>query len=203
MLSGTQVGMYYTAPIIALFYFLSTQHQIQVTYYMFVYYYVGNFIFGLIVYILVASPVDTPIRLLMHLEKDYEDATKNRLYNLGSYLKNFQDVGGMQLYEEERGGSAIRLTMEQADAVLPLYARQSNQGLSSQKEKGGAPSFRVSNNLSDRNTAATGPNRDTTQRLLGTQNRLTTNAFNRPTGFGTNAGDALFDKDKPGSDKQE
>jgi hypothetical protein len=79
---------------------------------MFVYYYVGNFIFGLVVYLLVALPADRPIYLLQNLQKDLEDAKNNKLYNLEKYIRNFQDVGGQDLYEEERGGSAIRLTME-------------------------------------------------------------------------------------------
>lgn len=90
---------------------------------MFVYYYIGNFVFGIALYALAVMPADRSIYLLTNLERDYEDACNNKLYHLETYLKNFNDVGGMSLYEEERGGSAIRMTMEQADAVLPLYAR--------------------------------------------------------------------------------
>jgi hypothetical protein len=50
MLSHLSAGIFYTAPMVAIYYFLATQHQITVTYYMFVYYFVGNFLFGTMVY---------------------------------------------------------------------------------------------------------------------------------------------------------
>ena len=43
-------GLQYTTAIIAIYYFMATQHQIQVTYYMFVYYFTGNIVFGVALY---------------------------------------------------------------------------------------------------------------------------------------------------------
>jgi len=45
--SHMSTGLYYTVPMVSLFYFMSTQHQIAVTYYMFIYYFAGNFLFGI------------------------------------------------------------------------------------------------------------------------------------------------------------
>lgn len=68
------IGMYYTVPVIAIFYFLSTQHQISVTYYMFFYYFAGNFVFGFALYIPVVMFIDRPIYAYLNLERDVADA---------------------------------------------------------------------------------------------------------------------------------
>lgn len=59
--------------MIAIFYFMSTQHQIHVTYYMFLYYFCGNFMFGMIMYQVVALMVDRPIYAMLNLKKDIKD----------------------------------------------------------------------------------------------------------------------------------
>lgn len=66
MVSQMGVGLQYTVPMVALFYFMSTQHQIQVTYYMFLYYFTGNLVFGVVVY-MVLLPTDRPIYAFRHL----------------------------------------------------------------------------------------------------------------------------------------
>lgn len=63
--------------MIAMFYFMSSQHQIQFNYYMFVYYFTGNFIFGSILYFWVASPVDRPFYAMRNLKRDIADAERN------------------------------------------------------------------------------------------------------------------------------
>ena len=62
--------MQYTIPLIAMFYFMSSQHQIQFNYYMFVYYFAGNFVFGMVVYMFVGLPVDRPLYAMLHLKQD-------------------------------------------------------------------------------------------------------------------------------------
>jgi hypothetical protein len=62
--------MYYCVPIIAIFYFMSTQHQITVTYYMFIYYFTGNIVFGVVLNHVVILMVDKPIYALMSLKDD-------------------------------------------------------------------------------------------------------------------------------------
>ena len=90
MMSAMSIGMYYTSPMIAIYYFMSTQHQINVTYYMFVYYFTGNFIFGFMMYNLLVMSIDRPIVALTNLRKDIKDAEENPDYRLDTYLENFR-----------------------------------------------------------------------------------------------------------------
>ena len=82
--------MYYIVPFIAIFYFMTTQHQITVTYYMFVYYFTGNIVFGIIMNHLVLMQIDKPINAFLSLKKDVEDAEKNPDYQLSRYLQIFR-----------------------------------------------------------------------------------------------------------------
>jgi len=93
------IGMYYTVPMVAIFYFLSTQHQISVTYYMFLYYFAGNLVFGLAIYIPVALFIDRPIYAYLNLERDTKDAVDHEDYKLKEYLDNFkvEAVDGLSL----------------------------------------------------------------------------------------------------------
>ena len=84
------VGMYYAAPMVALFYFLSTQHQINVTYYMFVYYFTGNMILGVSIYEVMGLAIDRPIHAIINLRGDVEEAERNQDYKLEQYLENFR-----------------------------------------------------------------------------------------------------------------
>lgn len=84
------VGMYYAAPMVALFYFMSTQHQINVTYYMFVYYFTGNMIFGVSIYECIGLAIDRPIHAILNLKGDVEEAERNQDYKLEQYLENFR-----------------------------------------------------------------------------------------------------------------
>jgi hypothetical protein len=86
MFSAMSVGLYYTTPMIAIFYFMSTQHQINITYYMFVYYFTGNMIFGLVVVIFVVAAIDRPIHALINLKGDVEEAERSTDYKLEQYL---------------------------------------------------------------------------------------------------------------------
>ena len=92
MLGQCITGIYYTAPCIAIFYFMSSQHQIHVTYYMFVYYFVGNFVFSLMLYIPVCMIIDRPIYALMSLKEDKLDARNHQYYQLKDYLENFKEL---------------------------------------------------------------------------------------------------------------
>lgn len=94
MLSQMSIGMYYTVPLISIFYNMSTQHQIHVTYYMFVYYFAGNFIFGFLLYAALVLTVDRPIHSALNVAKDREDALKSPDYNLYEYLERFRVLGG-------------------------------------------------------------------------------------------------------------
>jgi len=75
---NVSVGLYYCAPMVALFYFMTTQHQIHVTYYMFVYYFCGNFMFGTMVYIPIGMFVDKPIQAMLNLKQDVKDAQRSQ-----------------------------------------------------------------------------------------------------------------------------
>jgi len=72
--SHVSIGLYYTAPLVAIYYFMATQHQIYITYYMFVYYFSGNFMFGCIAYVPICLLIDRPILALINLQKDIKDA---------------------------------------------------------------------------------------------------------------------------------
>jgi len=74
MLCALSIGMYYSVPMVALFYYMSAQHQISVTYYMFVYYFTGNVLFGLLITVIIAMPSDRPIVALLNLKRDARDA---------------------------------------------------------------------------------------------------------------------------------
>lgn len=72
-LSHSTIGMYYCVPMISIFYFMTTQHQIHVTYYMFLYYFCGNFMFGMILFQVIVLMVDRPIYAWLNLQKDIKD----------------------------------------------------------------------------------------------------------------------------------
>ena len=91
-------GLQYTTAIIAIYYFMATQHQIQVTYYMFVYYFTGNIVFGVALY-QILMPADRPIQGYLNLARDIRDAEMNRFYSLFDYLENFKDNRLVTIYE--------------------------------------------------------------------------------------------------------
>jgi hypothetical protein len=88
-LSHAAIGMSYCVPIIAIFYMMSTQHQIHVNYYMFLYYFCGNFMFGMIVFIPVCMFIDRPIYAYLNLKRDLRDARHSQYYKIGDYIQNF------------------------------------------------------------------------------------------------------------------
>jgi hypothetical protein len=83
------IGLCYTFPMIALFYFISTQHQIELNYYMFIYYFAGNMVFGLAVYFMIVMPIDRPIHAFINLKQDIIDAQNSYFYKLDQYMNNF------------------------------------------------------------------------------------------------------------------
>jgi len=103
MLSTIALGMYYTIPFVAVFYFMTTQHQITITYYMFVYYFTGNFLFGIMGYYLLLVPIDRPIAALINLKKDISDAKTSIFYKIGDYIENFKEDN---LFEDALGSSS-------------------------------------------------------------------------------------------------
>ena len=72
--------------MIAIFYFVSTQHQITVTYYMFIYYYTGNVIFSLILQATIVLMVDRPIYAIINMKTDIEEAENSKDYKLDDQL---------------------------------------------------------------------------------------------------------------------
>lgn len=98
MLSQCTCGLMYSTPIVALFYFFATQHQIQVTYYMFLYYFTGNLVFGLALYIIMMA-WDKPIQAYINLPRDIKDAEMSRFYSLYEYMENFKDNRLITIYE--------------------------------------------------------------------------------------------------------
>jgi len=91
ILSHMSIGMYYSVPIVAIFYYLGTQHQINVNYYMFAYYLSGNLVFGFMVYIPVCLFIDRPIYAWLNLDRDIKDAESHEDYKLVDYLDNFRE----------------------------------------------------------------------------------------------------------------
>lgn len=86
-------------PIVGIYYFFATQHQIQVTYYMFLYYFTGNLVFGLALYIVMMT-YDKPILAYMNLERDIKDAECSRFYSIYEYMENFKDNRLVTIYEQ-------------------------------------------------------------------------------------------------------
>ena len=101
MLSSMSIGLLYTMPIIGIYYFMATQHQIQVTYYMFLYYFTGNLVFGVALYV-VCMPWDKPIQGYLNLNRDIKDAEMSRFYSIHEYMENFKDNRLVTIYENEQ-----------------------------------------------------------------------------------------------------
>lgn len=57
---------------------------------MFVYYFSGNFIFGNVLFQVIAMLVDRPIYAAINLSRDVADAEKHEDYKLVEYLDNFR-----------------------------------------------------------------------------------------------------------------
>jgi len=86
------LGLINTIPMVAIFYFFATQHSISVNYYLFIYYYTANIIFGMSVYAVLIIPIDTPILSLINLKRDLSDAQDSYFYRLNEYLDNFKPL---------------------------------------------------------------------------------------------------------------
>ena len=99
LLSSISIGMYYCVPFIAIFYFMSTQHQITVTYYMFIYYFTGNIVFATVLNHVIVLQVDKPIYAMLSLNQDIEDAETNKDYILSKYLQVFK--GGQFIIDDQ------------------------------------------------------------------------------------------------------
>ena len=87
--------MYYSAPIISIFYFMTSQHQVTVTYYMFVYYFSGNLVFGLLLNLTLIHWIDRPIYALINLKNDVRDAEESKYYRINKYLSLFMGQNNM------------------------------------------------------------------------------------------------------------
>lgn len=73
---------------------------------MFIYYFTGNMVFGVVLNHAILLQVDKPIYALMSLKQDIRDAENNNDYMLSRYLKVF--IGGDFVFEEQTvKGSAI------------------------------------------------------------------------------------------------
>lgn len=65
---------------------------------MFVYYFSGNFIFGLLLNLTIVHWIDRPIYALYNLKKDIKDAEESREYRLNKYLTLFKGIDVFQPY---------------------------------------------------------------------------------------------------------
>jgi hypothetical protein len=57
---------------------------------MFVYYFTGNLIFGIILYMTVMLWVDRPIYAMINLSRDVEEAQRSTEYKITSYINFFK-----------------------------------------------------------------------------------------------------------------
>lgn len=106
MMSQLAPGLMYTYPMIAIFYFMSSEHQIQFDYYMMVYYFSGNFIFGMVIYTMVLINADRPIYSMKALKWDISDAEDNELYRLEVYIESFRafaDAAYEEIFDSNLG----------------------------------------------------------------------------------------------------
>lgn len=124
MPSQMATGLYYSVPMVALYYFMATQHQIQVTYYMFLYYFTGNLVFGIVLYG-VLMPVDRSLYAGTHLKRDVKDAEASRFYRLRDYLENFKDDRLATIYDGMQSVADMQLRMTQ-NAVVDSQREASN-----------------------------------------------------------------------------
>uniref|UniRef100_A0A7S3FYT0 Uncharacterized protein n=1 Tax=Strombidium rassoulzadegani TaxID=1082188 RepID=A0A7S3FYT0_9SPIT len=118
MLNSMTIGLQYCAPMVALYYFMSTQHQITITYYMFVYYFVGNFFFGMTIYYALVLPIDRPILALLNLKEDVKDARESKYYKLRDYVDCF-------LLPQQRLPSEANITPDASNLSSP-FLRQAD-----------------------------------------------------------------------------
>mmetsp|Transcript_22992 Transcript_22992/g.35518 ORF Transcript_22992/g.35518 Transcript_22992/m.35518 type:complete len:343 (+) Transcript_22992:1532-2560(+) len=176
LLSAAAIELYYMAPFITVFYFMATQHQITVTYYMFVYYFTGNFIFGMALTMFVANPIDRPIISLINLKRDIRDAERSQYYKITDYVENFKDgnlfdevqvsqqIDSPRLVNVYRASSGQRETQEpDEEEEEVLVAGQAQEALLERVAAAGAPQtdlkgkplIRDDSSAGDRETAAT------------------------------------------------
>jgi hypothetical protein len=140
--SHSSLGLYYSSPIISLFYFMTSQHQINVSYYMFVYYFAGNFVFGLVLNLTVIHWIDRPIYAMINLRDDIKDAEMSKLYRLRKYTELF--TGQIEPSEES---SVVSMTEEEIQEHLL------QKGVKDHRFDSGATA--AGSNTGDRETAAT------------------------------------------------
>ena len=87
---------------------------------MFVYYFAGNFVFGSVVYMFVALPVDRPFYAMQHLKQDIKDAERNEFYRLDVYLENFKSDRLRSIYEENLGDTSVSVPTMNVDQVAAM-----------------------------------------------------------------------------------
>lgn len=116
-LSNLSIGMYYTVPMVALFYNFSTQHSINVNYYMFLYYFTGNLVFGIVLFIPLCLFVDKPIQSWLNLKEDVEDALHSKYYQIDEYLQIFMNG---ELSEGDLAGEVSKSSGLDPDIQLRL-----------------------------------------------------------------------------------
>ena len=129
MRAASAPGLMYCYPLVAIFYFLSSEHQVQFDYYMMVYYFSGNLIFGFAIYTMVLLHTDRPLAALKALKEDIEDAEANELYRLETYIENFR-VFADAAYEEIVDNSLARrgiLLEEHNEAMRKIPRFDSNR----------------------------------------------------------------------------
>lgn len=120
MMAQLAPGLMYSYPMVAVFYFMSSEHQVQFDYYMMVYYFSGNFIFGVVIYQFVLIHADRPLYALKALKMDIYDAENNELYRLDAYIENFRAFADPAYVEiDNRSNSSKRnLLIDQHNAAM-------------------------------------------------------------------------------------
>lgn len=98
-LSHIGICFYYFAPMVNIFYFLSTQHTLYVNYYMMIYYFTGSFSFASVFFVFFGMSFDRPIQAFLNLKKDIRDAHHSKFYRLADYLPNFREEDGVNLMQ--------------------------------------------------------------------------------------------------------
>lgn len=158
MMAQLAPGLCYSYPMVALFYFLSSEHQIQFDYYMMVYYFSGNFIFGMVIYTMVLLHSDRPIYALKALKWDLSDAEDNELYRLDVYIESFRAFADAA-YDEILDGNIGKREL--------LIDEHNEAFMGKDKLSGGADSLpRLSDDNRDTVASAGALGRGTTNKLV-------------------------------------
>ena len=102
---------------------------------MFVYYFVGNFVFSLMLYIPVAMIIDRPIYAFMCLREDKLDARNHQYYQLKDYLENFKELANDSVpshlrYSDPSSNEQLQFERETENRVPLIKAKYEDRNTS-------------------------------------------------------------------------